>query len=940
MKLGLVELKRGIISCAYSLLSIFRQVIKVIHIIGSVTAFHWRKREMNFPAAWRYRGVLGMMAFIMPMLLNAQAYHLTWYNSQNGLPTDQVRHVVQDDSDQLWIATDQGLVHTDGQNFQLFQHELASQYCRYFWQDEEQIVFSHDAGLSSIQPGPNGPLIEGLQGASIVPKKDALYYPSRLYRDRQGQLWVSQADGSVGLLKEGQFHRISLEEGEQRPQFFFGETETGDLYVVSSNGKLYLRDKASDKIVEAANLGRAIYSFCTHNDQLYLGLSDGVQQLELAGDSWRKTNFYPTENARVNALAIDSSHSLFLGLQDQGLFYLDLERQATGSAKLLRVYSNNDPHRVDELPFRQINEIVLGKNGAILVCAEEGLGILRKRFFESVRGLPNGNTMSLAFSAAAEGYVNFGDVFRLHPTHVGYRAETLDLSAAGTVNSVFPTANRSWWVGNSNGDLYRLNAQNQVQERYDFTERGNGIFYLLEDRQQRLWFCQAPEDQPIIGIGCILPDGQKKEYGKAEGLDNRILVIRESAQGRIYAGGIGQSTYLYRYLPEEDVFVNLSLPFDFYVSPNFEVHDLTIDQDGVVWLATTDGLLRYDGDRVRNLDLVGYQADLEVRAVTHLDDGSIWIATDTEGILYYQDGELLSLGEESGLPSKVMAYRALSRGPDGRLWAGTAEGLVYSYHPAPQPATTAAPWINSILRNEKEVGSNKLQLQTKDQLDLSLSSNGHYGFRTFYSYQLNGADWSKPNSSPQISLMDLSAGDYQLAVRAKKEGGYQWSVPLQLSFEVAKPWWQRSSTQLTVVLAAIVFFFAWYRWKRGKYRARIDQLRKALAGGEKPAIMQRTPLAQLHSLLRGITPESSLNDIEDRCRKALISFPEIVDFQIIRGLTELPESPKGSLLSKAGSFRGEAVTYQIRGLEGVAFTEEQRLLFDLLTTYLDQIPPV
>ena len=44
-------------------------------------------------------------------------------------------------------------------------------------------------------------------------------------------------------------------------------------------------------------------------------------------------------------------------------------------------------------------------------------------------------------------------------------------------------------------------------------------------------------------------------------------------------------------MPEKDVFVNLSLPLDFNVSPNFEVHDLAVDDKGVIWLASTNGLL-------------------------------------------------------------------------------------------------------------------------------------------------------------------------------------------------------------------------------------------------------------------------------------------------------------------------------------------------------------
>jgi streptogramin lyase len=198
-----------------------------------------------------------------------------------------------------------------------------------------------------------------------------------------------------------------------------------------------------------------------------------------------------------------------------------------------------------------------------------------------------------------------------------------------------------------------------------------------------------------VGIACILPNGTLKEYGYSEGLESRLLCLRETTQGRIYASGIGEGTYLYRYLPEEDAFVNLSLPFDFSVSPNFEVHDLTLDKEGVIWMASTNGLLRYDMDRVRRVDLGPEYTDIEVRAVMDMPDGSIWVSTDTEGMIRYEDGETVVVKEESGLPSKVMTYRCLAKDQKNRLWVGTAEGLVYSLDPNPAPVRTGKPLLIS-----------------------------------------------------------------------------------------------------------------------------------------------------------------------------------------------------------------------------------------------------
>ena len=72
-------------------------------------------------------------------------------------------------------------------------------------------------------------------------------------------------------------------------------------------------------------------------------------------------------------------------------------------------------------------------------------------------------------------------------------------------------------------------------------------------------FARARES-PIVGVARLQPDGTVRHYEEGEGLDNRILVVKESARGRIYAAGI----YLKPLVPlsaGERCLYQLSLPF-------------------------------------------------------------------------------------------------------------------------------------------------------------------------------------------------------------------------------------------------------------------------------------------------------------------------------------------------------------------------------------------
>jgi hypothetical protein len=123
--------------------------------------------------------------------------------------------------------------------------------------------------------------------------------------------------------------------------------------------------------------------------------------------------------------------------------------------------------------------------------------------------------------------------------------------------------------------------------RIDLADRGGDIFYMLGDHRGDLWLCQAPTDTPLKDVTRVQPDGTTQFYDADDGVENRILVLREGPRNALYAAGIGPTTYLFRYQPDRDRFINLSRPLPFKYSQNFEVHDLAIDERGLVWMATT-----------------------------------------------------------------------------------------------------------------------------------------------------------------------------------------------------------------------------------------------------------------------------------------------------------------------------------------------------------------
>ncbi len=825
-----------------------------------------------------------------PSRLPAQKFHVSTYTTLNGLPTDVVRHALRDTFGFLWLATDAGLVRFDGVRFQVYSKEAPSQYGRHLQPVGEGIAYSHDAGVSLIRPGLDTVQIDLLLPGTALHDQAELYYPNALFVRRNGALWIGQPDGRLARWQAGKLTFFPVGDqavsGRSDSRFYFVETEKGVLWVACQSGLLLAFDEQKQQFAAMASLG-PLNAMVRIGQELWLG-GERLYRLTLSADqrSIRRRTAFTSAPGAITAMGCDPDGNIYAGISGEGLYYLDRRSEPPAFKP---VFSNNDPHRVDPLPFKQINYIHLNRRQELWISSQEGFGILQKRFFESADALPNGNTTSIVAGDSSEIFVNFGDVFRVYPTRFGFEAEALPSLRRGALTSL-AAAPGGLWAGTSNGELLQLTKRGRLLRSQDLSERGEGIFYLFRDAQERIWLCQAPHEQPITGVACRLPDGRIRIYDERHGLHNRILVVKESPNGRIYAAGIGPSTYLYRYLPEKDAFLNLSLPLDFPVGQNFEVHDLAVNERGQVWLATTDGLLRYDLDRVQRVELGAEYRDVEIRSVATLPDGGVWLSTDTKGLLRLHRGEVVAMKEESGLPSKIMAYRALLVDHHHRLWAGTAEGVVYSFFTDPRPLKTAPPLLLSASVNGAAAAASPVALRPGDSLQLRFCTPAFHGYELFYQHRWNDGKWSPDFLDNRLTLTPDTPGAHRVLVRARKAGGFAWSDPLTVHVEMKQPWHRRPAWRMggmVLLLAALGWGLYGLVRRFGALRAEVsrqaaDMLRiKGDLDHEKQELrLNRLSLELLRRLILKISPDTKWEDVLDILSVDLLRLPGVAAFEI------------------------------------------------------------
>jgi ligand-binding sensor domain-containing protein len=720
--------------------------------------------------------------------LAAQQYGYVQYHSGSGAPFDQVSSVVQDQAGFIWIGSQNGLYRFDGVHFDIHSMNTESQFIYQLQEDEGQLLFINDIGIYQIEGLHTEPLVKPLLEGTINETAALPFYPNDFITSKDESIWISQSNHSIGRFQQGDFQKYPFSKTDKEQKLAIQEDAEGDIWVLSPLDGLFRFNNTSNAFEKklGPDNGNALL---VHNDYLLLG-NDALQLYSIQDNEPRLIKKMELgQDDLITTMYVDDKGQYFVGTQKGKLFIM-----ADFNSPLQTIYGASEAHRVEELNFGHIHEIYVTTDSSsnhdrLWVASATGLWLLQERFFKTVEKLPMVNPINIVMGKAGRAWAPINYLFEITPHEDEFTARPVldDLQ----VNAVAEDKAGFIWVATSTPRIALLKyAGNQLIKRYDeFHERGESIFNLFPDSKGNLWICQAPLDKPIVGIARINTEGVIEYYDETRGFNSRVLAIKESSRGEIYTAGIGEKSYLYRFDPEQGRFMNLSLPLPFEAMLNFEAHDLTIDDRGIVWLATTDGLLCYDGEKITLIqnDVLGQE---EVRGVTHYSNNNIWIATATKGLVFHQQNTSTTLGETEGLPAIISAYRCIATDAKGHLWAGMAEGLVYSRISAATLPYSNSPKIRALTIGHQELTRGfyeGLQLKKDQQLHLSFTNLSYPAKNVQYQYRLVFKEdkqvmldeqlWQSNGNNNELVLDQLELGDYYLELRALQPGG----VPMESS---------------------------------------------------------------------------------------------------------------------------------------------------------------
>lgn len=758
-----------------------------------------------------------VIAFFSESVIYGQDFHLQTYTRENGIPSELVKSVAVDSIGFLWLGTDNGLYRYNGKQFIDYSHLISSAYVKSLLCDSRgNLYFTTDMSFGRINYTLDDVSVQTIAKGAVKRSDGMLWYPKQLYMDGNGNIWFSD-NTSLYRYKNNQLNHYFMGAHNMADSFSrsfsFFEDDSGNLGMVSHTGNFYRYNPAIDIIEPLTNplMFENVSSILSiGSNRLLIGFNEQFGEIILNSQG-HISNYNPISyGVDASSFIRKSENSWYVGSWSKGLW----ELKSTPANRY-------ELSKVEKLNIRGSINHIIKNDKDVIMATDNGVAVLQEKMF-----IPHFTDLTQEYIHDLAYHEENGKIFATDGTHIlqideeTHDAFILFTSGGSKIMQVLPYQN-AVWVGDEAGTLSQI-YNGRVVRRYDLSKYGNAIYDLAGDQNGNIWICQ----DNLNGIIRLSTDGNLKIFGAADGLTSKATFAANSPFTYIFLGASGMNNYLYYFNSELKTFNNLSRPLPFQYNGNITINHLDFDEKGIMWLASSHGLLRLRGNEIRRVDL-GDQTGENIKALRVDKHGNIWFAT-SQGINKYDGTSVITFDQNNGLTSKTISYRNLLIDSKNRIWAGTLAGISISNNDKP-PIKTAMPVFLSVTESGNLVDTpQKARFDNLSALGFTFISPEFPSENLIYRAKLIGRDdgWTILNDENKLFFSGLPKGDYKLMISAKQKGNYLWSDPLVYTFRVNKIWYQTwwAWTAIAIMLAFIIYQLA--RWQSHRLKDEKQKLNK------------------------------------------------------------------------------------------------------------------
>lgn len=339
------------------------------------------------------------------------------------------------------------------------------------------------------------------------------------------------------------------------------------------------------------------------------------------------------------------------------------------------------------------------------------------------------------------------------------------------------------------------------------------------------------QHKPIFNLSHKIATGEEAGYGTFESIDSLHFFLLASANSFMIYDHEKQKIETYSCL---DPYKNF---------PDSAIYLLHIDHYGVVWLRGANGLYAFDyssGEITNIIQDLALKKDDQIRCLTRDQQGILWIALANDLVRYNPSTkESFRFNKRHGFDAGGFTDRFIRRHQREEVIIPANYGLLMfnpkrvQYHSEPPNIYISSVAIGKdtmTTAGTREFVSSKQDLMwTQNFITIEFASDLLYapGGKS-YQYRLVGLDssWITTNQQNSVTYTNLEPGDYNFQVRCI-DGYGNASATIAVPFFIDTAfWWKWWFILLEIIFAmALVYAFVYYRERRLKY----DKMKLELA---------------------------------------------------------------------------------------------------------------
>ncbi|MBR07273.1 MAG: hypothetical protein CMP48_06255 [Rickettsiales bacterium] len=710
------------------------------------------------------RQLFFIIILLVATKLVAQTDQFIYYDLSDAVDNEVIKGVVKDVRGFMWFATDQGVLRYDGRTTELYRDGLQSEYTKNFLNtSDNRLVVINDYGIKEVVLNDTAQFIPFQWGENSY--DDNFTFPKSIYQDKQGNIWIGEINAIVKINQDGMKRfplGVDFQSISYHRTFTFKEDAFGTLWIAPFKGKLLKYNSAADSILEVdvdLPITEVTGMSVLRGDYLLIGGKEGLFEIKVdSNQEILETRLYSNI---TNISALQSARNiLFVGTWDKGLMMLDFEERTF--------------HEVEEVDFNDVVDFYYDATvPEVWVVGSENVGLISFSVIHSFQSVGRSRVESVT-TFEDEIFYSIGQELRKFHWNDDLPGEVLVSSQTDYFDRL-QANDEGVWIGSSFGTLLKYDFQkNQLITLADST--GSSVKYITIDKEGNKWFAG---DSHILRI----------RYKSVDIMEYSVVssnIIKQNVNGEIYVGCWGEKN-LFKYDSEEDQFEEIHLSLDFDLDGQLSVEDIAFDENGDIWLATNQGLLKGSEHSFSRISVPGIAENAALKAIV-IQNEIVWISGDF-GLTAYNQENALTFNTKNGLPSKLLNWRGLMSYKEGVL-ISSAKGLVMAKSDLVKFEKTPTPVLLTITSEEKHLTDDQnLMIPYKGSLEVEYTTLTYPGRQVEYQSRLVGLNdqWSESTTNRQVSYLGFSEGSYQLEVRSREIGAL-WSDPVVLSFTVPKPW--------------------------------------------------------------------------------------------------------------------------------------------------------